>query len=194
MKQIKTWLTTIAVLLCSGTVSAYDFEVDGIYYNVNQDDSSPTVSVTYLTNTGYENGVDTYSGDVAIPSTVSYENTIYTVTKIGSHAFAYDDITSILLPNTIVAIGSYAFVECPLIRFVVIPERVTSIGRNAFKWCSELREVFLTSKEAPALIYDNLNYPFEKNHVTRKIYVVNTEQTLSIDGWRTLITAVIFLL
>lgn len=191
MKQIKTWLTTIAVLLCSGTVSAYDFEVDGIYYNVNQDDSSPTVSVTYLTNTGYENGVDTYSGDIAIPSTVSYENTIYTVTKIGSHAFAYDDITSILLPNTIVAIGSYAFVECPLIRFVVIPERVTSIGRNAFKWCSELREVFLTSKEAPALIYDNLNYPFEKNHVTRKIYVVNTEQTLSIDGWSKFSNAIV---
>lgn len=191
MKQIKTWLTTIAVLLCSGTVSAYDFEVDGIYYNVNQDDSSPTVSVTYLTNTGYENGVDTYSGDIAIPSTVSYENTIYTVTKIGSHAFAYDDITSILLPNTIVTIGSYAFVECPLIRFVVIPERVTSIGRNAFKWCSELREVFLTSKEAPALIYDNLNYPFEKNHVTRKIYVVNTEQTLSIDGWSKFSNAIV---
>lgn len=83
MKQIKLWLATIAVLLCSETMSAYDFEVDGIYYNINQDDSSPTVSVTYLTDAGYADGVDTYSGDVVIPSTVSYENTIYTVTKIG---------------------------------------------------------------------------------------------------------------
>ena len=34
MRTIKTWLTTIAVLLCSTAVNAYDFEVDGIYYTV----------------------------------------------------------------------------------------------------------------------------------------------------------------
>ena len=34
MKQIRHWLTTVAVLLCSITASAYDFQIDGIYYNI----------------------------------------------------------------------------------------------------------------------------------------------------------------
>ena len=34
MKTIKQLLITVAVLLCSVTANAYDFEVDGIYYNI----------------------------------------------------------------------------------------------------------------------------------------------------------------
>ena len=45
MKQIKTWLTTIAVLLCSEAAS-YDFEVDGICYYVNNK-AEKTLTVTY---------------------------------------------------------------------------------------------------------------------------------------------------
>ncbi len=33
MRTIKTWFATIAVLFCSISVSAYDIEVDGIYYD-----------------------------------------------------------------------------------------------------------------------------------------------------------------
>ena len=34
MKIFKTYLITIAALLCCVTVNAADFEVDGIYYNI----------------------------------------------------------------------------------------------------------------------------------------------------------------
>ena len=34
MKTIKLLLTTIAVLLCSVMANAYDFEVDGIRYDI----------------------------------------------------------------------------------------------------------------------------------------------------------------
>lgn len=183
MKQIKTWLTTIAVLLCSGSVSAYDFEKDGIYYNLNQEDSSPTVSVTFLTDKGYAEGVDTYSGDVVIPSTVDYEGVEYTVTRIGNNAFRYDDITSIYLPNAIIGIGDYAFTGCSKLRSIVIPENVVSIGFIAFKSCYELREIFFTSKKTPTLSYNNLNYPFDENHATRKIYVINKKQAQTVAGW-----------
>ena len=34
MKTFKTKLLTIVVLLCSISASAYDFEVNGLYYNL----------------------------------------------------------------------------------------------------------------------------------------------------------------
>ena len=46
MKALKTLLITIAVLLYSTTVSAHDFEVDGIYYNITSSEDL-TVEVTY---------------------------------------------------------------------------------------------------------------------------------------------------
>lgn len=69
----------IAVLLVGLQASAYDFEIDGIYYNVI-DATSKNVEVT--------SGGKAYSGDVVIPSHVTYEGTEYTVTQIDDKAFA----------------------------------------------------------------------------------------------------------
>ena len=65
MRQIRFWLVTIATLLCSITASAYDFEVDGIYYNLVSA-SELTVEVTRADIYNY------YSGDISIPSTINY--------------------------------------------------------------------------------------------------------------------------
>lgn len=46
MKQAKFLLTSIALLLCSITISAHDFEVDGIYYNITPSTDN-TVEVTH---------------------------------------------------------------------------------------------------------------------------------------------------
>ena len=46
MKPTKHILLTIAMLLCSLTASAYDFEVGGIYYNITSD-TDLTVEITY---------------------------------------------------------------------------------------------------------------------------------------------------
>ena len=46
MKTIKTLLATIALLLCSETMNAHDFEVDGIYYNILSENNK-TVEVTF---------------------------------------------------------------------------------------------------------------------------------------------------
>ena len=37
MKTFKQLLMTVAVLLCSGAVTAHNFEVDGIYYKISGD-------------------------------------------------------------------------------------------------------------------------------------------------------------
>ena len=42
----KHLLTILAVLLCSLTASAHDFEVNGIYYNITSE-TNKTVEVTF---------------------------------------------------------------------------------------------------------------------------------------------------
>lgn len=62
--------------ICSLTAAAHDFQVDGIYYNIiNQSE----VEVT--------SGDDKYSGEITIPSSVTYGDTTYQVTAIGEKAF-----------------------------------------------------------------------------------------------------------
>lgn len=73
---IRQLFVAMSMLLCSVVVSAYDFGVDSIYYNVTSD---TTVEVTL------NNGK--YTGNVVIPETVNYNEKSYSVTCIGDSAF-----------------------------------------------------------------------------------------------------------
>ena len=92
-------------MLCAFlTASAYDFEVDGIYYNILSLDEL-TCAVTYKNTL--------YSGDITIPSKVSYKDREITVTGIGFAAFRNcSKLKSLSLPATIVQIESNAFDRC----------------------------------------------------------------------------------
>ena len=109
MKTIKTWLATIAALLFSITANAHDFEVDGIYYEVISDS---TVKVTYK---GYSYNTYSYeySGNVVIPSEVTYSKVEYSVTSIGYDAFRdCSGLVSVTIPNSVGSIESYSFTGC----------------------------------------------------------------------------------
>lgn len=104
MKLIKQLLITIAVLLCSATANAYDFEVDGIYYNI--------ISATDLT-VEVTKGENKYTGKVIIPSNVVYKSKVLTVTSIRYEAFyACSDLTSVVIGNSVTSIGEKAFYNC----------------------------------------------------------------------------------
>ena len=130
-------LAAAAVLLLSvASASAHDFEVDGIYYNINSDGTS--VSVTYK-GSYYSSYSNEYSGAVTIPSEVAYEGTTYSVTDICSESFSFcSGLTSVVIPNSVTSIGSWAFSYCSNLTSVEIPNSVTSIGDWVFKSCSGL--------------------------------------------------------
>ena len=133
MKTIKQLLMTVVVLLCSSTVNAYDFEVDGIYYNI--------VSLTDLT-VEVTSGDNEYSGEVVIPSTVTYKSKVLTVTAIGDYAFwGCKSITAITIPEGVTSIGYSAFNGCSSLTAITIPESVTSIGNWAFGDCCSLTSI-----------------------------------------------------
>ena len=117
----------------------YAFEVDGIYYDINGNDAI----VTYKGTTTY--GRTTfYSGDVIIPSTVTYKGITYSVTAIGGNAFeGCTNLTSIEIPNSVTSIGNYAFYQCISLTSVTIPNSVISIGDYAFYGCSNLNNIII---------------------------------------------------
>ena len=127
------------------TAHAYDpVEVDGIYYSLNTEEL--TASVT--------SGVESYSGSVVIPSSISYGSTKYSVTSIGWYAFwGCYFLTSITIPASVTSIGESAFSGCNSLTSVTIPASVTSIGENAFYGCSSMATVIVGMKEPIEIEY-----------------------------------------
>ena len=113
---------------------AYDFEVDGLCYNII---SSNQVEVTYK---GYYDQGD-YSGKLVIPEKVKYGGKEYIVSVIGDNAFSWcRGLTgSLVIPNSVTHIGYCAFFCCSgLTGSLTIPNSVTSIAGQAFDGCSSL--------------------------------------------------------
>lgn len=81
-------------------------------------------------------------GDVTIPSQITHNEEVYTVTEIRSFAFQYcDSITSISIPSSVTVIGARAFDECIALTSVNIPSSVTLIDSFTFVRCTQLNSV-----------------------------------------------------
>ena len=153
MKQLKRFLAICIAVIMTANVFAYNFRVDGIYYNINPDET--TVCVTYLSTISYSNE-NAYQGDIVIPSTVTHNGITYAVTAIDGYAFrnCYG-MTSISIPSSITTIGEGAFYFCTGLTEITLPESITSIDSWTFSGCSHL-----TTVNIPNTVTSIGNYTF----------------------------------
>ena len=87
-----------------------------------------------------ENGgavITGYTGNTAllsIPATLDG----LPVTAIGEHAFERASLTAVILPDSVVSIGWFAFYECQSLAGVTLPASVSTIGYAVFDGCPAL--------------------------------------------------------
>ncbi len=137
MKRSIILLTLIALL---SVVSAYADSVliGGLFYNIDYLHGTTAT----VTSPNYRLGVEEYSGDITIPTEVTYNQRTYPVTSIGWRAFAgCTGLTSITIPNSVTSIGEKAFYSCTGLTSITIPNSVTSIGKYAFDGCTSLTSI-----------------------------------------------------
>ena len=128
----KSLLLAVTAFLASLSATAAT-NVNGIYYTF----SGTEAAVTYASSS-----YNSYSGDVVIPSTVTYGSTTYTVTAINIRAFKdCTGLTSVTIPTTVASIGIYAFDGCSALTSIVIPSGITSVSNYAFRNCTSLEKV-----------------------------------------------------
>lgn len=73
------------------------------------------------------------SGDLILPATVYNGAKAYTLVGIGDYSFMFsNNLTSIILPNTLTHIGSEAFKGCQKLSEVTIPKSVKAMYYDAF--------------------------------------------------------------
>lgn len=155
MRKTKHWLVTAALLLCSIVANAHDFVVDGIYYKITSS-TNLTVEVTYQ-GSSYSTYADEYSGEVVIPTTVTYGGSTYSVTSIGDYAFhSCKKLTSVVISEGVTSVGDFAFNSCSGLFHITLPKSLQSVGDYAFGSCNNLVEVSISNIEAwCAVVFDS---------------------------------------
>ena len=162
-KMLKDAINTSVdnIIICESENEDIDFskadwlkgEVEPVVFNTSDIVGDKATITSYEIPEGVtEIGNNTFSGctkleSVTLPSTL---------TKIGSGAFSYTSLKSVVIPASVTEIGDHAFSGCSSLTSIDIPEGVTKIGSGAFYGCTSL-----TSITIPASVTEIGNYAFQ---------------------------------
>lgn len=160
-------------ILLSLIAKAHDFEVNGIFYNVNGSE----VIVTYKGSDS--DHANSYSGDVIIPLEVTYNDMTYPISSIGDYSFAWCyDLISVTIPNSINAIGIAAFADCKQLKSINIPNTITTINRATFSGCYRLSKIII-----PNTVTTIENQAFQVCEALSKIEIPNSVTTIGFGAF-----------
>ena len=195
MKRLLYILTFVTISL---SLHANGIEIDGVYYLLDED--SKTATVTFTGALG--NSSSTYSGDIIVPTAVTYHSVNYLIVAIGDSAFyKCSALTTIVLPDSATTIGKnafqgcsaltsvhfpkclktildYAFTSCTKLDNVIIPNTVTHVGTQAFGGCKNLKNILL-----PNSIKTFGNYIFYECSSLKSIILPDSIQNLYVGSF-----------
>lgn len=126
-------LLAIACLLSSINALAYDFEVDGFYYEVNLEKMTATLVA----------GENKQIGDIIVPATVSYKGREFSVTAINGAFSGNTELSSVKIPSSITFLGARSFENCTSLKLISGLENITEFGAACFSGCTSLSSIKL---------------------------------------------------
>ena len=126
--------------------NAYDCKIDGICYNLSGD--SATVVYGSGSNMNY----------VSIPSSITYQDNVYSVTDIGNGAFTGTSIMWATISNGVKRIAYRAFAGCSSLSEITLPNSIEFIGQNAFENCKRLKAIEFPDFDITAWCIHSPNY------------------------------------
>ena len=109
-----------------------------LYLEITSDTTPKTVAVTGFSATSLDS--------LVIPSTVTYNGTTYSVTKINQSAIAHSNlIRAIVIPNSVKTIEDCAFWDSHNLTSVIMGDSVSTMGIEVFDYCTSLSSVTLSN-------------------------------------------------
>ncbi len=164
----------IIVLFCSLVAKGqYTLTLDDVSFNAS------TGTITDYTNT--------VEKDIVIPSAFTIDGQLVSVTRIANGAFRYSQLTSVVLPGSLIAIGGWAFQDNQLISVTFeTNSNIRVIGSRAFDDNSNLTSISLPAHSAPGFVeyFDSKGTVYKPNdEITdfKDIYVAKVPYTLQLS-------------
>ena len=147
-------MTVICLAVLPAVSFAYDVQIDGIYYDLDNTNKTAMVASSFINS----------SRAIVIPETISYYDTQYMVTSIGQYSFyrASGLLTSVTIPNSVTSIGKSAFSGCSGLTSVTIGSSVASIDGYAFRDCVRLTSVTFNAENCTHM--GSIGDIYEYNH------------------------------
>ena len=145
VKGIKQGTAKITATTANGLSASKWIDVGGFtdgtyFYGTSSDDLDVTYRVTDINAKTCEVfSCNEDAKNIVIPSSVMG----YKVTSIRDLAFNHCKVETVVLPNSIIDIGSQAFNRCNSLMSITIPNSVTDIGSRAFFYCENLESATL---------------------------------------------------
>lgn len=150
----------ITMLLASLSAMAYDFEVDGVYYNIiSMDDMTCQID-----------GGRSDLTDLNLSGTVDFKGRQFTVEGMKTEAFAESNIVNLTIDGNLEVIPSKAFYSCKQLISVSL-KSVKTIEDYAFDECTRLSDLNLGIVEEigkyafAGSVFPNLEIPGTVNHI-----------------------------
>ena len=168
MKTKKLFCLFMTALLSVIGTSAYaqNVVIDGLNYTLNNEAKTAEVAV--------QNKADVV-GDIVINGSVTWEGTDYTVVSTADYAFmGCEQMTSIVLPNTLRKLGKSTFWNCSALTSCIIPDNtIDTIPYYA------LTGTALTEFRIPeGVVYIEQN-SFDEMKKLERVYLPNSVQEVS---------------
>ena len=137
MSDLRKIVFLSALFFAWNSISAYDIENNGFYYNIL---SANSLEVTH--------GDNKYEGDIIVPEKTEYNGKTYDVVSVGESAFeGCDKLVTIKMGKNITSIGARAFYGCSSLKDFSF--NTNKIGNYAFAYCTSITAINLNINRIP---------------------------------------------